>query len=89
MRNARVDAWTSRCGQIRNSCAEGIEDSGQLGVTFSYRTNSWNDSNKFILTIAYQLTTRYPIYQGMADAIIVNDFSSSRHRLVPNSKNFS
>lgn len=59
---------------IAQTCAEDIEASGRLAATFFfYRPNGWNDPDKFIPTIAYQLTTRYPAYRDLVDAIIQRD----------------
>lgn len=59
---------------LAQTCAQNLYASGQLGATFFfYRPNGWNDSSKFIPTIAYQLTTRYPAYRDLMDTIILHD----------------
>ncbi|KAF5344824.1 hypothetical protein D9756_011101 [Leucocoprinus leucothites] len=47
---------------------------GKLGTTFFFsRANHWNDPNKLIPTIAYQLATKYPSYREAVCATIVRD----------------
>lgn len=59
---------------LAQTCAQRIQASGQLGASFFfYRPNSWNDPDKFIPTITYQLTTKYPAYRDLIDAIILRD----------------
>lgn len=59
---------------LAQTCAEKIEASGQLVATFFfYRPSGWNDPQKFIPTIAYQLTTKYSAYRDLLDAIILRD----------------
>jgi hypothetical protein len=59
---------------IARTCAYNIEAAGNLGASFFfYRPSGWNDPKKFIPTIVYQLTTRFPAYRDRIDAIILDD----------------
>jgi hypothetical protein len=59
---------------IARTCAHKIEATGNLGASFFfYRPSGWNDPKKFIPTIVYQLTTRFPAYRDRIDVIIFHD----------------
>jgi hypothetical protein len=59
---------------IASSCAGTIKEAGNFGASFFfYRPSGWNDPKKFIPTIVYQLTTRYPAYRDYIDAVILDD----------------
>ncbi|KAF5349196.1 hypothetical protein D9756_009523 [Leucocoprinus leucothites] len=57
---------------IAQTWVEGLEDKHSASFFFS-RANHWNDPNKFIPTIAYQLATKYPSYREAVCATIVRD----------------
>jgi hypothetical protein len=59
---------------IARTCARKIKAAGNLGASFFfYRPSGWNDPMKFIPTIVYQLTTRFPAYRDCIDALILDD----------------
>lgn len=56
---------------LAQTCAQKIQAAGRLAATFFfYRPNGWNDPQRFIPTITFQLTTRAPAYRDLVDAII-------------------
>jgi hypothetical protein len=59
---------------IARTCAHKIEAAGNLGASFFfYRPSDWNDPKKFIPTIVYQLTTRFPVYRDCINGLILDD----------------
>ncbi|KAF9442081.1 hypothetical protein P691DRAFT_509394 [Macrolepiota fuliginosa MF-IS2] len=57
---------------VAQTCAQGMEN--KLGATFFFsRPNGWNKPATFLPTIAYQLTTKYPAYRDLVDAIVLHD----------------
>ncbi|KAF5344814.1 hypothetical protein D9756_011089 [Leucocoprinus leucothites] len=57
---------------IAQTWVEGLEGKHSASFFFS-RANHWNNPNKFIPTIAYQLATKYPSYRESVCATIVRD----------------
>ncbi|KAF5344833.1 hypothetical protein D9756_011097 [Leucocoprinus leucothites] len=57
---------------IAQTWVEGLKGKHSASFFFS-RANHWNDPNKFIPTIAYQLATKYPSYREAVCATIVRD----------------
>ncbi|KAF5344831.1 hypothetical protein D9756_011095 [Leucocoprinus leucothites] len=57
---------------IAQTWVEGLEGKHSASFFFS-RANHWNDPNKLIPTIAYQLATKYPSYREAVSATIVRD----------------
>jgi hypothetical protein len=59
---------------IARTCAHKLKAVGNLGASFFFfRPSGWNDPKKFIPTIVYQLTTRFPAYRDCIDAVILDD----------------
>ncbi|KAF9440507.1 hypothetical protein P691DRAFT_715569, partial [Macrolepiota fuliginosa MF-IS2] len=57
---------------VAQTCAQDMGT--RLGATFFFsRHNGWNKPTKFLPTIVYQLTTKYPAYRDYIDAIVLRD----------------
>ncbi|KAF9442077.1 hypothetical protein P691DRAFT_779568 [Macrolepiota fuliginosa MF-IS2] len=57
---------------VAQTCAQDMEN--RLGATFFFsRPNGWNKPATFLPTIVYQLTTKYPAYRDLVDAIVLRD----------------
>ncbi|KAF5350106.1 hypothetical protein D9756_009236 [Leucocoprinus leucothites] len=59
---------------IAQTCTEELEDNLTAAYFFS-RANGWDEPDKLIPTIAYQLATRYPSYRSAVDAAIIRNRS--------------
>ncbi|KAF9440478.1 hypothetical protein P691DRAFT_780069 [Macrolepiota fuliginosa MF-IS2] len=57
---------------VAQTCAQDM--GARLGATFFFsRPNGWNKPATFLPTIVYQLTTKYPAYRDLVDAIVLRD----------------
>ncbi|KAF9443349.1 hypothetical protein P691DRAFT_809095 [Macrolepiota fuliginosa MF-IS2] len=57
---------------VAQTCAQDM--GARLGATFFFsRPNGWNKPTTFLPTIIYQLTTKYPAYRDLVDAIVLRD----------------
>ncbi|KAF9441170.1 hypothetical protein P691DRAFT_813488 [Macrolepiota fuliginosa MF-IS2] len=58
---------------IAQTCAERLKKLGKLGATFFFSVKGRDKAAEFIPTIAYQLSTQFPEYQGLVDRRILRD----------------
>jgi hypothetical protein len=58
---------------LAQTCAEQVEEMGNLGAAFFFSINGRKDHRPFFVTLAYQLSTVLPDYREVLDTTVYND----------------